>query len=216
MASLELLAGRLALDRFTPADIAELKAVNGRLAEARDRGDVSAMLELNHAFHRLISERGGNRRLALLLDDLRSQLTRLELWYYSHRERTQRSIQEHEEIIAAIERGDRPRALPPRAEHVPHLPQPGGRGRGGALGRALLRVRVAQLDHARLGPSSPQVQHLHQHRERHREVDVSLRDVLVEASAIRVTPIRSRKLSASILTVGCRSTKSLIGWRRAS
>lgn len=111
VASLELLAGRLALDQFTPADLAELKAVNGRLAEARDRGDVRAMLELNHAFHRLITERGGNRRLALLLDDLRSQLTRLELWYYSHRERTQRSIQEHEEIIAAIERGDRSRAL---------------------------------------------------------------------------------------------------------
>jgi DNA-binding GntR family transcriptional regulator len=111
VASLELLAGRLALERFTPADIAELKAVNGELAAARDRGDVRAMLDLNNRFHRLISERGGNRRLAGLLDDLRSQLTRLELWYYSHRDRTQRSILEHEEIIAAIESGDRPRAL---------------------------------------------------------------------------------------------------------
>ena len=111
VASLELLAGRLALERFTPADVARLKAVNARLAEARDRGDVRAMLDLNTAFHRLISERGGNRRLASLLDDLRSQLTRLELWYYSQPERTQRSIREHEEIIAAIESGDRPRAL---------------------------------------------------------------------------------------------------------
>ena len=111
VASLELLAGRLALDRFTPADVAELKAVNERLAEARDRRDVRAMLEQNTRFHRLISERGGNRRLALLLDDLRSQLTRLELWYYSGRDRTQRSIREHEEIIAAIDVGDRPRAL---------------------------------------------------------------------------------------------------------
>jgi DNA-binding GntR family transcriptional regulator len=111
VASLELLAGRLALERFTPADIAELKAVNGELAAARDRGDVRAMLDLNTRFHRLISERGGNRRLAGLLDDLRTQLTRLELWYYSGPDRTQRSISEHEEIIAAIERGDRPRAL---------------------------------------------------------------------------------------------------------
>jgi DNA-binding GntR family transcriptional regulator len=111
VASLELLAGRLALERFSPADVTELKAVNGRLAEARDRGDVRAMLEQNTRFHRLISERGGNRRLAMLLDDLRSQLARLELWYYSHRDRTQRSIREHEEIIAAIELGDRPRAL---------------------------------------------------------------------------------------------------------
>ena len=111
VASLELLAGRLALERFTVGDVAELKAVNRRLAEARDRGDVRDMLEYNTRFHRLISERGGNRRLAMLLDDLRSQLTRLELWYYSGQDRTQRSIREHEEIIAAIERGDRPRAL---------------------------------------------------------------------------------------------------------
>jgi DNA-binding GntR family transcriptional regulator len=111
VASLELLAGRLALERFTAADVAELKEVNRRLAEARDRGDVGAMLAQNEQFHRLIAERGGNRRLALLLDDLRSQLTRLELWYYSGRDRTQRSIREHEEIIAAIERGDRSRAL---------------------------------------------------------------------------------------------------------
>jgi DNA-binding GntR family transcriptional regulator len=69
------------------------------------------MLAQNERFHRIVSERGGNRRLALLLDDLRSQLTRLELWYYSGRDRTQRSIREHEEIIAAIERGDRDRAL---------------------------------------------------------------------------------------------------------
>ena len=111
VASLELLAGRLALERFAASDLAELKEVNRRLGEARDRADVRAMLAQNERFHRIISERGGNRRLALLLDDLRSQLTRLELWYYSGQDRTQRSIREHEEIIAAIERGDRARAL---------------------------------------------------------------------------------------------------------
>jgi DNA-binding GntR family transcriptional regulator len=111
VASLELLAGRLAFDRFTAEDVSRLREINARLAEARDRGDVRAMLDLNTAFHRLITDRGGNRRLALLLDDLRSQLTRLELWYYSGAERTQRSIQQHEEIIAAVERGDRSRAL---------------------------------------------------------------------------------------------------------
>ncbi len=111
VASLELLAGRLALERFTRDDIAALREVNARLAEARDRGDVRAMLDRNTEFHRLISARGGNRRLAMLLDDLRSQLTRLELWYYSGRDRTQRSIREHEEIIVAVERDDRPRAL---------------------------------------------------------------------------------------------------------
>jgi DNA-binding GntR family transcriptional regulator len=111
VASLELLAGRLALERFTPADIAELKAVNGELAAARDRGDVRAMLDLNNRFHRLISERGGNRRLAGLLDDPRSPPPRLEVWYNPPRARTPRPPRDPAEITAAIERGDRPRAL---------------------------------------------------------------------------------------------------------
>lgn len=111
VASLELLAGRAALERFTPEDLARLREINRRLAESRDRGDARAIVEENNRFHRLISERSGNRRLASLLDDLRSQLGRLELWYYSHRERTQRSIREHEELIGAIENDDRARAL---------------------------------------------------------------------------------------------------------
>src|SRR5688572_3748277 len=52
VASLELLAGRLAFDRFSTEDVARLRDINARLAEARDRGDVRAMLDLNTAFHR--------------------------------------------------------------------------------------------------------------------------------------------------------------------
>ncbi|MBA2458707.1 MAG: GntR family transcriptional regulator [Gemmatimonadales bacterium] len=111
VASLELLAGKAALERFRPVDLADLKEINRRLAESKDQGDVRAIVELNNRFHGLISERSGNRRLSALLDDLRSQLGRLELWYYSHGERTQRSIREHEDLIQAIEQGDRARAL---------------------------------------------------------------------------------------------------------
>jgi len=111
VASLELLAGKAALERFTPDDLAGLKEINRRLAESKDQGDVRAIVELNNRFHGLISERSGNHRLSALLDHLRSQLGRLELWYYSHGERTQRSIREHEDLIQAIEQGDRARAL---------------------------------------------------------------------------------------------------------
>ena len=68
VASLELLAGRLALETFTSADLDELKAVNRRLAEARDRGDARGMLELNTAFHRAITERGDQPRALQLLE----------------------------------------------------------------------------------------------------------------------------------------------------
>ena len=50
----------------------------------------------------------------------------------------------------------------------------------------------------------PQVDHLDEHREGHREVDVALRDVRDRSPRPRAsTPISSRKLSASTFTVGC-------------
>lgn len=111
VSALDLLAGRLALPRLTAADVERLRTINARLRAARDRGDVRLLIELNNEFHHLFGERSGNRRLSEMLDDLRSQLTRLEIWYYSDREQTQRSIQEHDDIIRAIEEGSHERAL---------------------------------------------------------------------------------------------------------
>jgi DNA-binding GntR family transcriptional regulator len=111
VAALELLAGQLALPRFTPADLAELEEINRQLAEARAQSDVRTRIELNNQFHRIFSERSGNGRLRELLDDLRAQLGRLELWYYSDEAHTRESIREHDQIIRALKRGERDRAL---------------------------------------------------------------------------------------------------------
>lgn len=111
VASLEALAGRLALDRFGAGDVARLERANRELAAARERGDVAALIAANNRFHAVFAERSGNARLRGLLHDLRTQLARLERWYYSHAVRTAESVREHAEIIDAIRRGDRRRAL---------------------------------------------------------------------------------------------------------
>lgn len=111
VSALESLAGELAFPRLDDADLAHLREINARLRRRMDEGDVQGELEANNEFHRYIAERSGNRRLAELLDDLRSQLTRLETWYYSYAEHTERSISEHEELLGAFERGDLERAL---------------------------------------------------------------------------------------------------------
>jgi hypothetical protein len=49
-----------------------------------------------------------------------------------------------------------------------------------------------------------QAEHLDEDRERHRETDVALLDVMSETSAMSIVPISRRKLSASILIVGKR------------
>ncbi|MEX2526123.1 MAG: GntR family transcriptional regulator [Gemmatimonadota bacterium] len=111
VSTLELLAGRLALPLLTADDIQRLKAINGQMSAERDGGDVRKLIELNNQFHHLICRRSGNQRLSELLDDLRSQLSRLELWYYSQPLRTEESVSEHDELIRAIESGQLERAL---------------------------------------------------------------------------------------------------------
>ncbi len=111
VSALELLAGRLALPRLTTEDVTGLKAINREMADARDKGDVGRLIELNNRFHHFLCERAGSQRLTDLLDDLRSQVSRLELWYYSQEERTEESIAQHDELIRAIAAGDNDRAL---------------------------------------------------------------------------------------------------------
>ncbi|MBX6387130.1 MAG: GntR family transcriptional regulator [Microbispora sp.] len=103
VSALEVLAGRDSFPRLDGNDLAELRRLNAELRDAMERGDSPKSIELNNQFHHRMCERSGNDRLSALLDDLRSQVTRLELWYFSYREHTELSVREHEEILAALE-----------------------------------------------------------------------------------------------------------------
>lgn len=111
VSALELLAGRMALPELSGDDVEALKEINRKMAEERDSGDVRRLIELNNRFHHYICERSGSRRLTELLDDLRSQVSHLEIWYYSQRNRTEESVDHHDELIRAIEEQDHDRAL---------------------------------------------------------------------------------------------------------
>lgn len=116
VAALELLAGRLALPRLEPHDVRQLKKINHELAQCTQRKNVSRaqvreLVALNDQFHHLFCERSGNRRLCSMLDDFRSQIQRLEMWYYSYPEHTTKSVEEHDRIIRGIEAGDHDEAL---------------------------------------------------------------------------------------------------------
>lgn len=109
--SLEFLAGELALDQIEPADVERLRELNRQLRAAGTRGDERAMAELNNAFHHVFSERSGNQRLCDLLDQLREQVAILDVWYYSVPEHLTQSVQDHADIIEALERKDRKKVL---------------------------------------------------------------------------------------------------------
>jgi len=111
LSALELLAGRLALPHLTSGDIKRLKDINARMVDRREGGKVRDLLNLNNQFHHVICRRSGSQRLLDLLDDLRSQVKRLEIWYYSQRNRIEESIAHHDQLIGAIEAGDHDKAL---------------------------------------------------------------------------------------------------------
>jgi DNA-binding GntR family transcriptional regulator len=103
VSALEMLAGELALPQLGEKEIARLKQINVRMRAARRARDAALLADLNNRFHHLFCQGSGNKRLTELLDGLRVQTLHLDLWYYSSDERAEQSIQEHDEMIAAVE-----------------------------------------------------------------------------------------------------------------
>jgi DNA-binding GntR family transcriptional regulator len=103
---LDVLAGTMAFPNMADSDIDTLERLNNDLQAALDRGDVEGQMASNVAFHQLITQRSQNQRLNELLDELRSQLSRLERWYYSYPANSRRSILEHRAIIDKLRNGN--------------------------------------------------------------------------------------------------------------
>jgi DNA-binding GntR family transcriptional regulator len=105
VSALDLLAGKLAFPLMTPADIEELRSINRQMSTAMRNGEVNRETELNSRFHQIVANKSGNQHLSELLDDLRSRLLRFELWFYSSQDHTEASIEEHTQVLDALESG---------------------------------------------------------------------------------------------------------------
>jgi DNA-binding GntR family transcriptional regulator len=116
LVALEVLAGELAFPRLSEEDLREVDEANDRFAAAVDAQDIPGAVEWNEEFHRRIARRSGNPVLSEILDDLRTQVRRLEMWDFGHllggtgRKPAAVSIDElprqHQRILAAVRAGD--------------------------------------------------------------------------------------------------------------
>jgi len=106
VSALESLAVKLSFSSITPAIIEELRQKNECFRKAVESGNVRKMVEYKSEFHFSLTRMCGNNRLIKLLGDLRSQLARLEYWYYSNTEYSLESLSEHDQLIRALEKGD--------------------------------------------------------------------------------------------------------------
>lgn len=111
LGALEVLAAELAFPAIDAAVITQLRAINAELREAARRNHANRAIQLNHQFHHVLSERCGNRKLCDLLDELRAHVTRLELWSFSQYTHLAEALDQHDEILDALARGEQELAL---------------------------------------------------------------------------------------------------------
>lgn len=99
---------RLAAANRSEEDLTEIRTLESSYAEAVAERDVTAMIEVNRNFHSAIARAGGNRYYCELFDRLLDEGRRLlRLYYSSFNNILPRAyLDEHEEMVAAIEAGD--------------------------------------------------------------------------------------------------------------
>jgi len=111
MTALEILGTKEAFDQLDADAIVELRRINDAYAKAFQEKDIYVGIDKNHEFHHNLSARSGNKRLCRMLDDLRSRVRSLEIWAFSDIDNWQRSIDEHEAILRALERRQHDKAI---------------------------------------------------------------------------------------------------------
>ena len=106
---LEGYAARRAVERMTEKDIVRLEQFNIEIEECAKRQDVSGMTRAHNAFHELILETCGNRKIQQVVAGLVRQFLRFR-FYVASLVHVQEILREHAEIVAAIRSGDGDRA----------------------------------------------------------------------------------------------------------
>lgn len=115
--ALEALAAELAAKKADPDGVAELGRILETAREALDRKDHGAVVDLNTAFHEHVMDLAGNGYLRGVMQRLRSRMQ----WIFSRTAsggRGRQSLDEHLELVRAIEVGDATRAGNLARNHV--------------------------------------------------------------------------------------------------
>ena len=99
------LATRTAVPRLSAGHVEAMRAANDRFAAATEAGDVDAALESDDELHGVLVALCGNRAVAATIERYTPLIRRLERRQFSSA-RARRSVQRHDELIAACAAGD--------------------------------------------------------------------------------------------------------------
>jgi DNA-binding GntR family transcriptional regulator len=99
---LEPMAAYHAVDHLTDESLEELTMLIHRTKELMDEGNAQRIMELNDRFHRTINEASNLPRIVSILSNMQDYIESFRYSFISRPELAQRSINEHEEILAAL------------------------------------------------------------------------------------------------------------------
>jgi DNA-binding GntR family transcriptional regulator len=103
---LEGYAARMAAERMAPREIERLEAINEKLAQIADAGDIKSFFRVHNEFHELFIKASGNDKLGELINQLVLKFNRLRLASLAQPGRMAISVQEHRKIIEAFRKHD--------------------------------------------------------------------------------------------------------------
>jgi DNA-binding GntR family transcriptional regulator len=102
MAGLEGMTGDLAAQRITPAELAEIQAMQFEMMAAYTRRDLSAYYQLNARIHAAISAAAKNPVLSQVYKQVNARLQALRFRSNQDGEKWKRAVKEHEKMIEAL------------------------------------------------------------------------------------------------------------------
>lgn len=115
---MEVLAVRLAVPRITEANLARLEELIDAMARYAASDAIADFFPANVAFHELLCELSGNKKLFEMHHRLAGEIGRFQARTLALRGNLAGSVTEHRAILDAIRCGDAERAAELAAEHV--------------------------------------------------------------------------------------------------
>jgi DNA-binding GntR family transcriptional regulator len=103
---LEGYAARKACTLLSSREINKLEAINEKLREIADEGDIRRFFKVHNSFHELFIKGAGNEKLHEMISLLLKKFQRLRLASLSKPGRMLISVEEHEKIIEAFRNKD--------------------------------------------------------------------------------------------------------------
>ena len=116
--ALEALAGELACEKISDADIARARRLQSELEESHRQGDRARYAKANAETHRLILDAAGNPTLARMVQSLDGRVRRARYLVNMSDARWAAAVAEHKQILAALEARDGKRLGQELKQHI--------------------------------------------------------------------------------------------------